>query len=270
MITGAIQADLAVLVISARKGEFETGFDRGGQTREHAIQLDQERFNEIQEKLTLYLKKCGFNPKSDVTYIPCSGLLGSFLKERPPLSVCSWYTGLPFLDYIDSLPKIFRDFNGPVRAIVADKYSDMGTGQNVLIMPNRTTLKLKNVEESDILSGFVICSPDAPCRTGRVFDAEVAMLELKSIVAVGYSCVLHIHAAQEEVTKIICKIDKKTGNKDITKNKFVKQDEKCILRMEATEAFCLDVFANFPQMGRFTLRDEGKTIAIGIVKKIVE
>ena len=37
MIGGASQADLAVLVISARKGEFETGFDRGGQTREHAM-----------------------------------------------------------------------------------------------------------------------------------------------------------------------------------------------------------------------------------------
>ena len=37
MIGGASQADLAVLVISARKGEFETGFERGGQTREHAM-----------------------------------------------------------------------------------------------------------------------------------------------------------------------------------------------------------------------------------------
>ena len=37
MIGGASQADLAVLVVSARKGEFETGFERGGQTREHAM-----------------------------------------------------------------------------------------------------------------------------------------------------------------------------------------------------------------------------------------
>lgn len=28
---------LPLQVISARKGEFETGFDRGGQTREHAM-----------------------------------------------------------------------------------------------------------------------------------------------------------------------------------------------------------------------------------------
>jgi peptide chain release factor subunit 3 len=37
MIGGAAQADVGVLVISARKGEFETGFERGGQTREHAV-----------------------------------------------------------------------------------------------------------------------------------------------------------------------------------------------------------------------------------------
>ena len=36
MIQGASQADIGVLVISARKGEFETGYERGGQTREHA------------------------------------------------------------------------------------------------------------------------------------------------------------------------------------------------------------------------------------------
>lgn len=37
MISGAAQADIALLVISARKGEFETGFEKGGQTREHAM-----------------------------------------------------------------------------------------------------------------------------------------------------------------------------------------------------------------------------------------
>ena len=37
MIGGASQADVGVLVLSARKGEFETGFEKGGQTREHAM-----------------------------------------------------------------------------------------------------------------------------------------------------------------------------------------------------------------------------------------
>lgn len=63
-------------------------------------------------------------------------------------------------------------------------------------------------------------------------------------------------------------MDKKTGEKK--KSKFVKQDEKCILRLESAEPFCLETFLEFPQMGRFTLRDEGKTVAIGKVVKIVE
>ena len=33
---------------------------------------------------------------------------------------------------------------------------------------------------------------------------------------------------------------------------------------------CMETFKNFPQMGRFTLRDEGKTIAIGKILKVVE
>src|SRR4051794_31701663 len=37
MLSSASQADIGVLVISARKGEFETGYERGGQTREHTM-----------------------------------------------------------------------------------------------------------------------------------------------------------------------------------------------------------------------------------------
>lgn len=103
MIGGASQADIAVLVISARKGEFETGFERGGQTREHAmlvktagvkhlvvlvnkmddptVNWDQGRYEEIKEKLTPYLKKCGFQIAKDTFFMPCSGYTGAFIKE---------------------------------------------------------------------------------------------------------------------------------------------------------------------------------------------
>ncbi|KAF0303049.1 Eukaryotic peptide chain release factor GTP-binding subunit ERF3A [Amphibalanus amphitrite] len=330
MIGGASQADLAVLVISARKGEFETGFDRGGQTREHAmlvktagvkhlvvlvnkmddhtVNWSEQRYNECKDKLMPYLKKCGFNPKTDVAMMPCSGLTGAGLKEPVDPAVAPWYSGQPFIDYIDSLPSMKHNPDGPFLMPIVDKYSDRGTivlgkvesgtckkGQTLLLMPNRTSvqvdalwsddeevtsviggenvkIRLKGVDENDISSGFVMCDPSQPVPTGRVFDAQVAILEHKSIICAGYSAICHLHSCVEEITvkALLCMVDKRTGEKSKTRPRFVKQDQVVIMRLESSGPICLDVFKKFPQLGRFTLRDEGKTIAIGKVLKIIE
>ncbi|XP_030256720.1 eukaryotic peptide chain release factor GTP-binding subunit ERF3A isoform X2 [Sparus aurata] len=327
MIGGASQADLAVLVISARKGEFETGFEKGGQTREHAMlaktagvkhlivlvnKMDDptvnwslERYEECKEKLVPFLKKVGFNPKKDIHFMPCSGLTGANLKD--PVSECLWYTGLPFISHLDSLPNFTRSSDGPVRLPIVDKYKDMGTvilgklesgciskAQQLVMMPNRHTvevlsllsddvetddaspgenlkLRLKGIEEEEILPGFILCSPDNLCHSGRTFDAQIVIIEHKSIICPGYNAVLHIHTCIEEVqiTALICLVDKKTGEKSKTRPRFVKQDQVCIARLRAAGVICLETFKDFPQMGRFTLRDEGKTIAIGKVLKLV-
>lgn len=55
------------------------------------------------------------------------------------------------------------------------------------------------------------------------------------------------------------------------KPRFVKQDQLALMRLECTGGMvCMEPFSKFQQMGRFTLRDEGKTIAIGKVLRIVE
>ncbi|XP_076852218.1 G1 to S phase transition 1, like isoform X2 [Brachyhypopomus gauderio] len=327
MIGGASQADLAVLVISARKGEFETGFEKGGQTREHAMlaktagvkhlivlvnKMDDptvnwslERYEECKEKLVPFLKKVGFNPRKDIHFMPCSGLTGANLKE--PVEHCTWYTGLPFIPHLDSLPNFTRSSDGPVRLPIVDKYKDMGTvilgklesgsiskAQQLVVMPNRHTvevlsllsddvetddaapgenlkLRLKGIEEEEILPGFILCTPENLCHSGRTFDAQIVIIEHKSIICPGYNAVLHIHACIEEVqiTALICLVDKKTGEKSKTRPRFVKQDQVCIARLRTAGTICLETFKDFPQMGRFTLRDEGKTIAIGKVLKLV-
>ncbi|KAI4480076.1 hypothetical protein M0804_010437 [Polistes exclamans] len=330
MIGGAAQADLAVLVISARKGEFETGFDRGGQTREHAmlaktagvkhlvvlvnkmddptVEWDEGRYNECRDKILPYLRKLGFNPAKDLTFMPVSGQLGIGLKDPIPEHLCNWYSGPPFIPFIDSLPSLNRKSNGPFIMPIVDKYKDMGTvvmgkveageakkGQSLLVMPNRTAvtvdqlwsddeevtsvgpgenvkIKLKGIEEEDVSPGFVLCDSNNPIKTGKVFDAQVVILEHKSIICAGYSAVMHIHCAAEEVTvkALICLVDKKTGDKSKTRPRFVKQDQVAIMRIECAGVICLERFKLFAQMGRFTLRDENKTIAIGKVLKVVE
>uniref|UniRef100_A0A4W5KS49 G1 to S phase transition 1 n=1 Tax=Hucho hucho TaxID=62062 RepID=A0A4W5KS49_9TELE len=320
MIGGASQADLAVLVISARKGEFETGFEKGGQTREHAMlaktagvkhlivlvnKMDDptvnwslERYEECKEKLVPFLKKVGFNPKKDIYFMPCSGLTGANLKE--PIEECTWYTGLPFIPHLDSLPSFNRITDGPVRLPIVDKYKVSSTciySTMIHVMcyphPQHTVevlsllsdevetdeavpgenlkLRLKGIEEEEILPGFILCNAENLCHSGRTFDAQIVIIEHKSIICPGYNAVLHIHTCIEEVqiTALICLVDKKTGEKSKTRPRFVKQDQVCIARLRCAGTICLETFKDFPQMGRFTLRDEGKTIAIGKVLKLV-
>lgn len=53
-------------------------------------------------------------------------------------------------------------------------------------------------------------------------------------------------------------VDKKTGEKSKTRPRFVKQDQVAIMRIECYGMICLEQFKLFPQMGRFTLRDESE------------
>ena len=41
-----------------------------------------------------------------------------------------------------------------------------------------------------------------------------------------------------------------------------------IARIQVEKPICAELFENVPQLGRFTLRDEGRTIAIGKVIKL--
>ena len=46
--------------------------------------------------------------------------------------------------------------------------------------------------------------------------------------------------------------------------------QKIVALVEVAVPVCIEPFAKYPQLGRFTLRDEGKTIAIGKVTKLIE
>ncbi|XP_030372270.1 HBS1-like protein [Scaptodrosophila lebanonensis] len=148
MISGATQADVALLVVDATRGEFESGFELGGQTREHAIlvrslgvnqlgvvinKLDtvgwsKERFTEIVSKLKAFLKQAGFK-ESDVSFTPCSGLTGENLTKRaqePALIV--WYTGPHLLEVIENFKIPDRAIDRPLRMSVSDIYKGTSSG----------------------------------------------------------------------------------------------------------------------------------------------
>ncbi|KAG0639446.1 P-loop containing nucleoside triphosphate hydrolase protein [Tuber brumale] len=332
MIGGASQADVGILVISARKGEYETGFEKGGQTREHAVlaktqgvnklivavnKMDdptvswsKERFDECTTKLTQFLKGTGYSPKTDLMFMPLSALTGANLKTRAPKDVCPWYTGPSLLEYLDNMKTLERKLKTPFMMPISGKYKDMGTviegkvesgflkkGSNLVMMPGKTPLEIvavygeteeelphaqcgdqvrlrvRGIEEEDVIPGFVLSSPKKPIHCVTAFEAQIHILELKSILTAGFNCVMHVHTTIQEVTfaALLHKLEKGTGRKSRKPPAFASKGQAIIARLESATGslFPIERYEDYQQLGRFTLRDQGQTIAIGKVTKLV-
>jgi len=170
MITGVVQADIAVLVVSSRKGEFESGFDRG-QTIEHAIlaktlgvkklivainKMDdpttdwsKERYDFIQVKVEKYLKSIGFR-NQDVFFLPLSGFIGHNIKVPVSPDICPWWNGKTLLETLDSLQPLERMDELPLRIPVLDRYKESG---KTIIMGKIETGVLRVGDE-------LVCNPN--------------------------------------------------------------------------------------------------------------
>ncbi|KAM0265656.1 hypothetical protein ACHAQJ_000090 [Trichoderma viride] len=333
MIGGASQADVGILVISARKGEYETGFERGGQTREHAmlaktqgvnklivainkmddvtVEWSEERYKECTTKLQQFLKGTGYNIKADVYFMPVAAQQSLNIKDRLPEGIAPWWKGPSLLEYLDGMQALERKVNAPFMMPVNAKYRDLGTmvdgkieagvikkGMSLIMMPRKqpvetaaiygeqeeeqpilqcgdqVRLRLKGIEEEDILPGFVLCSPKRLVHCVTEFEAQIRVLELKSILTSGFNCVLHVHAAIEEVTfaSLLHKLQKGTNRKSKVPPTHARRGDSIIARLQVTGGagmVCVEKFEDYPQMGRFTLRDQGQTIAIGKITRLI-
>ena len=147
MITGTSQADAAVLMIASGEGEFEAGFSKDGQTREHAllaqtmgvrqmivainkmddksVNYSQKRYNEIKDELVTYLKKVGYNP-AKIEFIPISGWVGDNMISQS--DNMPWYKGPFLLQALDNLNTPKRPTDKPLRLPLQDVYKITGIG----------------------------------------------------------------------------------------------------------------------------------------------
>ncbi|ETO12323.1 elongation factor tu [Reticulomyxa filosa] len=182
MISGAALADVAVLIISARPGEFEAGFRRGGQTREHSLlaftlgvarvivvinkmdQCDwkQERYDLIKGDISNFLKEIGFKEKA-MDFLPVSSLSGLNFKDPLPPDVCPWYKGESFLGLLDGMERIKRTTDKSLAITVLQRYKgDFGltaiakieagfvtVGDTVMVLPCNQTSVISNLFVDD-------------------------------------------------------------------------------------------------------------------------
>lgn len=329
MITGASEADAAILVVSAKKGETETAIEPGGQAREHAFLLktlgvnqlivvinkmddstvnyDEKRYKEVKAMVENLLKPIGFKVEK-IPFIPASGWKGDNLISKSPNM--PWYNGPTLVEALDLLQEPEKPINKPLRLPIQDVYSITGVGtvpvgrietgkmkvgDKVIIMPSGVVGEVKSiethhtpiqeavagdnigfnirgVEKKDIKRGDVVGPLDNPPTVAKEFIAQIIVIYHPTAIAPGYTPVLHAHTAQTAATLVefLSKIDPRSGQTVEQNPKFLKSGDAAIVKIRPLRPLCIERFQDFPELGRFALRDMGTTIAAGVVKEITE
>jgi len=180
MITGASQADVAIIVLSAKPGETEVGLGFGGQTREHAfllrtlgvtqvipvinkmddptVKYSEERYKAVRAEFEKLLRMVGYDV-TKLPFIPVSGWVGDNLTTRSPNM--PWYKGPTLLEALDMVTEPPKPIDKPFRLPVQDVYSITGVGtvpvgrvetgvvkvgDKVIIAPVNLTAEVKSIE----------------------------------------------------------------------------------------------------------------------------
>jgi len=131
--------------------------------------------------------------------------------------------------------------------------------------------RVKNASVSDIERGMVACDPDnVPCKPAVKFTAQVIVLNHPGQIRVGYAPFFFCHTASfpAKFSKLLQKVDKKTGQVLEENPKFIKSGDAAIVELEPFQPQCLEVFKDFPPLGRLLIRDIGLTVAVGVVKSV--
>jgi elongation factor 1-alpha len=327
MITGASEADAAILVLSAKEGETDTAIAPGGQAREHAFLLktlgvnqlivainkmddsnfSEEAFKVAKAKGEKLVQSVGYKLEN-VPFIPVSGWKGDNLVKKS--ENMPWYTGKTLLQAFDDFNVMEKPVGKPLRVPIQDVYTITGVGtvpvgrvetgtmkagQKIIVMPSGAQgeiksiethhqemptaeagdnigFNLRGIEKKDIKRGDVLGTPDAPPNVAKEFKAQIIVIHHPTAIAPGYTPVMHCHTAQvaATVTEFLQKINPATGAVDEESPKFLKVGDSAIVKIRPVRPTPIETFQEFPEMGRFALRDMGATIAAGIVKEITE
>ena len=327
MITGASEADCAILVLSAKEGETDTAVAPGGQAREHAFllktlgvsqiilainKMDDSKFSEdaykaAKDKGEKLVKSVGYKIEN-VPAIPISGWTGDNLVKKS--ENMPWYNGKTLLESFDDFKVPEKPTGKPLRLPIQDVYSITGVGtvpvgrvetgtmkpnDKIIVMPSGAVgeiksiethhqempsatagdnigFNLRGIEKKDIKRGDVLGTPDNPPSVAKEFKAQIIVINHPTAIAPGYTPVMHCHTAQVAATisAFESKINPATGAAEEENPKFLKVGDSAIVRIRPVRPTCIETFQEFPEMGRFALRDMGSTIAAGIVKEITE
>jgi elongation factor 1-alpha len=270
-----------------------------------SVNYDKARYDEITNELKNYLKKVGYAP-AKIPFIPISGWHGDNMIEKSDnMKWYTGPCLLDALDAIP-LPKrpIDKALRLPLQDVY--KIGGIGTvpvgrvetgiikpGMVVTFGPVGTTTEVKSVEMhhekveqatpgdnvgfnvknlsvKDIKRGYVASdSKQDPAMDTEMFVAQVIVLNHPGEIRNGYAPVLDCHTAHIacKFNKIRAKVDKRTGKATEEEPPCIKTGDAGMVELIPQKSMVVEVFASYPPLGRFAVRDMRQTVAVGVIKE---
>jgi elongation factor 1-alpha len=262
---------------------------------------DQKRFEEVKAEVTKLMKSVGYRDEQ-MKFIPVSGYKGdNAVKNTPNLA---WWKGNSLLQEMNGLTPPKKATDLPLRWPIQDVYTITGIGtvpvgrvetgimkpdMKVIFMPANKLGEIKSIEmhhqqlpkaepgdnvganvskiaKNDIKRGDVAGPVDHPPAVAKTFEAQIMVLNHPSVLTVGYTPVFHLHTAQVACTfvELKKKLDPKTGATLEENPQFLKTGDAAIVKIQPTKPLVIETVKEFPQLGRFAIRDMGQTVAAGV------
>merc|ERR1719482_1818453 len=129
---------------------------------------------------------------------------------------------------------------------------------------------VKNLSVKDIRRGNVAGdSKNDPPKGAESFMAQVIVLNHPGEIRNGYAPVLDCHTAHIacKFAKIRAKVDKRTGKSTEDEPQMIKTGDAAMVELIPQKQMVVEVFSQYPPLGRFAVRDMRQTVAVGVIKE---
>jgi elongation factor 1-alpha len=263
------------------------------------------RYNEVKNEIRDLLKIVGFNVDK-IPFVPVSAWTGENLVEKG--TSAPWYKGPTLVEALDAMQLPPKPTDKPLRIPVQDVYKITGVGtvpvgrvetgilkvgDKIIFMPPGVSGECRSIEmhheqipqalpgdnigfnvrglnAKDTKRGDVVGKIDNPPTVAEEFVGQIIVIYHPTAIAPGYAPVIHAHTAQIacKFEELINKTDPKTGKVIQEKPDILKQGDGGLVRFKPIRPMVIETFKDFPQLGRFAVRDMGRTVAVGIVREV--
>lgn len=130
-----------------------------------------------------------------------------------------------------------------------------------------------DVNLKDLHRGMVASAEDdSPARECSSFLAQVIVLSPPRAGEIAAGCVLPVecHATQVpcQFKELLSRTDRRTGQVLELAPAALRAGDAAVVRLRPEAPMCVEPFSDYPALGRFAVRDQKTTVAVGVVQHV--